>query len=71
MPESGHVNLVITDMYGKKITTLVNESQIAGVHSITVNPLDVNLAPGIYLYKIEVMGTANTYTKVNKMLFTR
>jgi len=71
MPEAGHVNLVLTDMFGKQIRTLVNENQTAGVHKVIVDPLDVNLTAGVYLYKIEVNGSADTYSKVNKMLFTR
>jgi hypothetical protein len=71
MPEAGHVNLVLTDMFGKQIRTLVSEDQMAGIHKVIVDPFDVNLTSGVYLYKIVVEGTSDTYTKVNKMLFTR
>jgi len=71
LPESGKVRLVLTNMYGKTLRVLVDEMQNAGSYTVTVNPLDYNLTPGVYLYKIEVTGATDSYVKVNKMLFTR
>ncbi len=71
LPESGNVRLVLTNMYGKTIRVLVDEMQNAGSHTVTVNPVDNTLTPGVYLYKIEVTGATDSYMKVNKMMFTR
>jgi hypothetical protein len=71
LPESGKVRLVLTNMYGKTVRVLVDEMQNAGSYTVTVNPYDNMLTPGVYLYKIEVTGATDTYVKVNKMLFTR
>ena len=71
LPESGKVTLVITDMFGKTIRTLVNEFQKAGNYSISVNAAELNLTSGVYLYRIEAAGATDTYVKVNKMIFTR
>jgi archaellum component FlaG (FlaF/FlaG flagellin family) len=71
LPESGKVRLVLTNMYGKTVRVLVDEMQSAGSYTVTVNPYDNTLVPGVYLYKIEVQGATDSYVKVNKMLFTR
>jgi len=71
LPESGKVRLVLTNMYGKTLRILVDGVEAAGSHTLTVNPYDNGLTPGVYLYKIEVTGATDTYVKVNKMLFTR
>ena len=49
--QSGNVKLEVFDILGRKVSTLVNESQIAGNHSVTWNA--GNLPGGLYIYKIE------------------
>jgi hypothetical protein len=71
LPESAKVTLVITDMYGKTIRTLVNDVQTAGSHSIQVNAAELNLSAGVYLYRIDAAGETNTFMKINKMIFTK
>jgi uncharacterized protein (UPF0333 family) len=71
LPEAGKVTLVITDMFGKTIRTLVDESQAAGTYSIPVNATEINMTSGVYLYRIEAVGATDTYVKVNKMIFAR
>ena len=71
LPESGKVRLVLTNMYGKTIRVLVDEMQNAGSYTVPVDTYDNTLTPGVYLYKIEVIGATDTYVKVNKMMFTR
>jgi hypothetical protein len=71
LPEQGHVTLVLTNMYGETLKTLVNADQIAGTHQILVNPADLNLSSGVYLYKIEINGVSTFWSKTNKMMLTR
>jgi hypothetical protein len=71
LPEAGQVRLVITDMFGKTLNVLVDAMQEAGNHSVVVNPANVNLTQGVYLYKIEVTGATDTYSKVNKLIFNK
>jgi hypothetical protein len=71
IPESGSVKLVVTDMYGKTVRTLVDEVQTAGNYSVNVNAAELNLSSGVYLYRIEVAGTSENFVKVNKLIFTR
>jgi hypothetical protein len=71
LPEQAKVKLVLTNMFGQVITTLVDAEQSAGSYSVRVDPSTTNLKSGVYLYRIDVSGTSNTYTKTNKMLFNR
>jgi hypothetical protein len=71
LPESGKVTLVITDMFGKTVRTLVDDVQTAGTYSITVDAAALNLTSGVYLYRIEAAGETDTFVKVNKMIFTK
>ena len=71
LPEQARVKLVLTNMFGQIIRTLVDAEQSAGTYNVNVNPLNDNLKTGVYLYRIEVSGATNSYNKTNKMLFTR
>jgi hypothetical protein len=71
LPESGTVTLILTDMYGKMVRTLVEAvQQDAGQYTFRVDPNEYNLSPGVYLYKIVFVGNTNTHVKVNKMILT-
>ena len=71
IPVDGKVRLVLTNMFGQQIRTLVDAQQAAGIYKVKVNSVDANMEPGLYLYSIEVEGTTTRFTKTNKMLFTR
>ena len=71
IPENGKVKLVLTNMFGQLVRTLVDVSQEAGTYQVVVDPADGYLKPGTYLYRIEVEGKTETFTKTNKMVFTR
>jgi hypothetical protein len=71
LPEQGHVKLVLTNLFGEELRTLVDADQLGGSYTIRVNPMDDNLKPGVYLYKIKVDGVTTTFVRTNKMIFTR
>ncbi len=71
LPEQGHVKLVVTNMYGETIKTLVDADQVAGNYQVVVNPSEINLSSGVYLYKIDVNGVSTFFTKTNKMVLSR
>jgi hypothetical protein len=71
LQEQGHVKLVLTNMFGEELITLADGDEAAGTYTIRVNPLDINLKPGVYLYRIKVDGVTTTFNKTNKMIFTR
>jgi len=58
-------------MFGQILKTVVNETQVAGTHKVTVEGSDVNMVPGVYMYKMEVNGETSNFVKTSKMTFTR
>jgi hypothetical protein len=71
LPEQGHVKLVLTNLLGEELSTLVDANQSAGSYTVRINPADKNIMQGIYLYNIKVDGVTATFMKTNKMIFTR
>ncbi|MEX0719515.1 MAG: pectinesterase family protein [Balneolaceae bacterium] len=51
LPNSGHVNISLYDLLGRKVATLVNEVKNAGTYEVQFDAS--RLASGIYLYRIE------------------
>ena len=70
LPEETMVTLVVYDILGKQIKTIVNQSQNAGVHNVEWNGTDISgtlVSGGVYLYRIE----AGEFTDTRKMLFLK
>jgi hypothetical protein len=65
IPKSGNVKLVVYDILGKEVSTLVNNYLNAGQYTFEFD--GKNLASGIYLYRIE----ADNFVKVNKMILMK
>jgi len=65
LAKSERVKLSVYDVLGRKVSSLINEEQNAGVHDVMFNA--GNLASGVYFYRIE----AGTFTKVNKMMLLK
>ena len=59
------VSLIVYDVLGKKVQTLINEHQSAGNHSVTFNAS--NFSSGVYFYRLNVDG----YTASKKMLLIK
>jgi hypothetical protein len=65
LPEDGHVELVVYDILGRKVRTLLNEFKEAGSYKIRFDAGD--LASGIYFYKLRV----NSFSAVRKMVLVK
>jgi predicted CXXCH cytochrome family protein len=65
LPETAEVSIEIYDAIGNKVTTLVNETKIAGNYEVTWNAS--TMATGIYLYKLK----SNSFEQVNKMILLK
>jgi hypothetical protein len=65
LPEKAFVKLVVYDVLGKEIKTLVNRQMNAGTHEVKFNA--EGIASGIYFCKI----TANEFSEVKKMILTK
>lgn len=58
IPIQSHVMIKIFDLTGREVTTLVNESKVAGLHEVEFN--GSNLSSGIYFYMMETEGFIQT-----------
>jgi hypothetical protein len=65
LAESADVKLVVYDILGRRVATLVNELQTEGIHTINFNAS--NLASGTYIYRIE----AGSFVSVKKMILVK
>jgi hypothetical protein len=65
LPKASDVKLVVYDLLGAEVKTLVNEHMQAGTHDVSFN--GTNLASGVYFYKIQ----AGDFTAVKKMLMVK
>ena len=66
IPKSGFVKLVIYDILGKEVETLVNEKLTPGEYSVTFD--GSKLASGIYFYQLTV---DNQMVETKKMVLTK
>ena len=67
LPEAGDVQLVIYNLLGQKVRTLVQETMDAGFHSVVWDGTDEfgkQVASGIYIYRMSVAD----FTKVQRMM---
>lgn len=74
MPAAGRVVLEVYNTLGKKVRTLVNETQDAGMRSITWNATDeagVVVASGVYFYRISIVAGGKTFQSTRKMVFIK
>lgn len=60
-----NVKLVVYDIQGRQIATLVNEQQVAGEHSVVFDAS--NISSGVYYYKLE----SGEFTDTKKMLLIK
>ena len=65
LPQDSHVKIVIYNLLGQNIESLVDQSQTAGIHQVIWNAADV--PTGVYFYRIE----AGDFTQTRKMLLTK
>ena len=59
LPKQEHVTLIVYNLIGQQVTTLVDEEISAGTHKVTFNA--DNLASGIYIYRL--IGNSVNITK--------
>jgi hypothetical protein len=73
LPESGKVSLIIYDILGREVKTLVNEFKINGKYEVSFYAS--SLASGIYLYRLIVSARSTSsgqdYIDVKKMILLK
>ena len=65
MPEAAPVTLVVYDILGRQVVTLVDQNQSAGRHMVTFDAS--GLASGIYFYMIK----SNDFHAMKKMVLVK
>ncbi len=75
VPEDGEVSLIVFDRTGKRIKTLLNQIPLEkGYHSVTWdgrNEGGSKIAPGTYVYVVEVRGENGVKRLVKKVVLVR
>ncbi|MDP6500825.1 MAG: T9SS type A sorting domain-containing protein [Candidatus Marinimicrobia bacterium] len=70
LPKSGHVSLMIYDILGRELVSLINQNKPVGRHKVLWNGNNSNGQPavsGIYFYRI----SSNGFSQTKKMILTR
>jgi hypothetical protein len=65
LPNSGNVSLIVYDILGRNVATLVNSDLKAGYHTVSFNAS--NLSTGVYFYRIE----AGNFVSVKKLMLLK
>lgn len=66
----GKVNIVLFDMSGREVSTLVNDAKPAGYYTISFNAS--NLSSGMYFYRITANGTnGSNFSQTKKMVLVK
>ncbi len=65
LPVASTVNLVVYDILGREVRTLVNETQPAGIYSVRFDASA--LASGVYFYRLE----AGRFTETRRLLLLK
>jgi hypothetical protein len=70
LPEAAHVVLIVYNVLGEEVITLVNETQDVGYKAVRFDAS--NLPSGIYLYKLTAgTSTSSVFTDVKKMILMK
>ena len=70
LPEQSTVNIIIYDMLGRQVRTLLNQTQDAGFKSViwdATNDYGKPVSAGVYLYKIQ----AGEFVQTKKMVLLK
>ncbi|MBN2000942.1 T9SS type A sorting domain-containing protein [candidate division KSB1 bacterium] len=65
LPRSGHVRLIIYNLSGQKVETLVNKFQSTGEYVVTWQP--IGLSNGIFLFRLQ----AGEFSKTRKLIYQK
>ncbi len=67
LPTAQTVRVVISDMTGRELATLVNETISAGTHAVSFSANALNVTPGVY----NVTMTAGTFVATQQVVVVR
>lgn len=67
LKENSNVSLILYDIMGRELLTLINENQSAGKYKYILDMSQLNLSSGIYFYKIQ----ANEFSDIKRLVFVK
>jgi hypothetical protein len=67
LPASGAVRLVVYDILGREVATLVNEVKQPGMYKVEWNASSSGIASGVYYYRI----TAGSFSDTKKLMIIK
>jgi hypothetical protein len=65
LPDQGYVSLIVYDLLGREVATLVNEVKPGGYYEVEFNASA--LRSGVYMYRIQ----AGSYVETKKMILLK
>ncbi|HQG47061.1 MAG TPA: FlgD immunoglobulin-like domain containing protein, partial [bacterium] len=74
LARGGRVRLTLYDMLGREVKRLVDGTLSAGSHQILWDGTGrngVKMASGIYFYRLEVEGAAETFNQMRRMVLIK
>jgi len=74
LPEAAYVRLTVYNLLGQELSTIVDNQQEAGFHRATWfgrNNNGMNLASGVYIYKLTAETPTHSFEQVRKMVLLR
>ncbi|HAX48050.1 MAG TPA: T9SS type A sorting domain-containing protein [Ignavibacteria bacterium] len=69
MPVNGKVSIVVFDMLGREVVTMLNENRAADYYTVEFN--GSNIASGVYFYRMYAEGEGQKFTKTMKMIIVK
>ncbi|MCB0722111.1 MAG: T9SS type A sorting domain-containing protein [Ignavibacteriae bacterium] len=66
IPERGHITLEVFDIYGRRVSTLVDGDMNVGNYKTLFNA--ESQSSGTYFYRLDFNGSNNTFTETKKMI---
>jgi len=69
MPVSGHVSIVVFNILGQQVATVLDLVQEAGSYKVQWDAS--KLTSGVYIYQLTVEGASQKYTKANRMILMK
>ncbi|MBN8545249.1 MAG: T9SS type A sorting domain-containing protein [Ignavibacteria bacterium] len=68
LPVSGMITIDLYNATGEKVATLLNETEEAGVHSLSFDAVKYGLSSGIYFYRMTVVpASGEVFSSVRKL----
>jgi len=69
LPFDSKVNIILYDISGREVKTLVNETRTAGYHTVAFNASD--LSSGTYFYRIITKSAGKDFVATKKMMLVK